>query len=149
MVKRKYAEEVILFADHQDAMNVKVEAEYKVKKAEELRKLSIIGSLLNFFPLFGSLAAVIISIICYKKLRCFSTAAKWGAFCAKWGWILCPIFPLDLIVALGGFRLGIYCSFFFPFFIVRYVKKRAAEEIVYAEAYLNDSTVVEVVHSSL
>lgn len=144
MAKRQVVYEEVIFSSYQDAVNTKQNAEQQIEQINKTKTLALIStgcfvvSLLGFLSGICISVSLVLAIICYAKVKCFSGAFKWGLNWAKWGWYLCPFFPADLIVAAVCLFLGAYCFFFVPALALRGIRKKAEEDIFYAEEYINE-----------
>lgn len=144
MAKRQVVYEEVVFSSYQDAVSTKEKAERQIKEINKTKPLALISTVCFIVALFGFLsgicisASLVLATICYAKVKCFSGACRWGLNWAKWGWYLCPIFPADLIVAAVCLFLGAYCFFFVPALALRGIRKRAEEDVFYADKYINE-----------
>lgn len=138
MSKKQLFEEM-KFDNYQYALDVKKDAENRLAKANSVFKLSIIGSV---FGIFGNrflllfIPAIIISIICYKKIGGFKTVFSWGWKLAQIGWFIVPVFPVDLLVGLLFFIAVPYFFLLHPIVLVYIFKKQAQKDIKQADEYL-------------
>ena len=57
---------------------------------------------------------------------------------AKFGWFIIPYFPLDLIIGLAAFFIGLYGLFFMPFFTIIHTKKQAIMDLEVADEFLRN-----------
>jgi hypothetical protein len=148
------------FDNYAYAVDVKEQAERRLKEVQAVWKMSIIASLCGIFAplasyilvrIFGTSAAiasasflsnicwivsVVLSIICYTKTGGLSTAFRWSWNIAKVAWFIIPYFPIDLILGLDGLLISLYILFFFPVFVMRHYKKQARKDLEDAENYL-------------
>lgn len=155
MAKRQVVYEEVVFSSYQDAVSTKEKAERQIEQIESTNMLAIISTVCFVVSLFGWMSGILISvslvlaIVCYAKVKCFSGAFKWGLNWAKWGWYLCPFFPADLIVAAVCLFLGAYCFFFVPALALRGIRKKAEEDIFYADEYINNYKAQQVGENNL
>ncbi len=56
----------------------------------------------------------------------------------KWGWFLCPIFPVDLAVAYVAFVVAVFLFFFVPIVFVWVRKNGLVEEYSRIKKYISD-----------
>lgn len=143
---RKQVVEEMVFDSYQDALAVKADAEETIENAEGVKTLALIGTICGIVAFitianpnlnFLLFVSIVISCVCYVKSRCFGGAFRWGLNLAKWGWYLCPFFPADLIVAAVCLFVGFGAFFLLPSLALRGVKKRAQEDLAYANEYLS------------
>lgn len=144
MAKRqKVMYEEMVFDNYQDAVNVKTKAEETLARIDRVKLLAILGTVagigwifLKFDLLF--FASFILSCICYAIVKCFGGAIKWAVNFSKFGWYICPFFPMDLIILLVFFFVGFFAFFFLPFFVVNGVKKQNTKDLECANEYLGN-----------
>ena len=155
MARRQVVYEEVVFSNYQDAVSTKEKAERQIEQIQSTNMLAIISTVCFVVSLFGWMSGIFISvslvlaIVCYAKVKCFSGAFKWGLNWAKWGWYLCPFFPADLIVAAVCLFLGAYCFFFVPALALRGIRKKAEEDIFYADEYINNYKAQQVGENNL
>lgn len=145
MQKRQVVVEEVTFENIQDAFNIKQRSETQIAAIEDCQMIALIGTVLGVVALLMSSVvsntvatiAVILSCGCYAKAKCFSRAFKWGFNWAKWGWILIPYFPFDLVAAAVALCGGIMAFFFFPALGLRGVKKQAELDLHSANEYID------------
>lgn len=134
-------EEVEFANNYAYAMQVKAEAEEKLQNIEKIWVISIIGSIcgvLSFASAICGMVSFVIACICYHKVGGFKVAIKWSWNFAKFGWFIVPYFPLDLIIGLAAFFIGLYGLFFMPFFTIIHTKKQAIMDLEVADEFLRN-----------
>lgn len=98
--------------------------------------LTPLVSLSEFFTCLFLIPVLFIPCFCYAKVKCFGYAIRWAIGGVKWGWLLCPLFPIDLLTAYFGLCLGGMAIVFFPAIVLRDVGKHTKEALCYANEYL-------------
>ena len=74
-------------------------------------------------PTILSYVAIIMSIVAYHKGGGFGKYMKTFGEIAKWGWLLIPIFPVDLCIAFMAVAFGFMLMLYMPIiFISLHVK---------------------------
>lgn len=134
MSKKQLFEEM-KFDNYQYALDVKKDAEERLAKADSVFKLSIIGSILGTWFLYG-IPALIIGIMCYKKTGGLKSAFSWGWKLAQFGWFIVPVFPIDIAVGLVSLIAVPYSLLFCPAVLVYIFKRQAKKDIEQADEYL-------------
>lgn len=141
--KTNLYEEVNLNNDWAYAAQVKEEAETMLENTQKVWTISIIGSvcggvgfLLAFNPIL-ILIAIVIAIICYRRVGGLVMAGRWAMKIGKIGWFVFPYFPIDIAIGTGAFTVGLLTLFFMPFFVVRHQKEQALLTIEQVERFLN------------
>lgn len=151
-MKRRQVVEEVIFDSYQEAVNVKENAEMKIEKINSCNILALIGticSLISMMIIYSKysdlliMVGVIISIVCYVKAKCFGGAFKWGLNLAKWGWYLCPFFPVDLVIGAMGLAVGFFSFFLFPSLALWGVKKQAQRDLDDANEFISNNQVQE------
>lgn len=139
-MEKKNLYEELVFDNYAYALEVKANAEEKLKLVNSVWMLSIIGSVCGAVGLFTAgfslVPAFVLACICYHKIGGFSVAAKWSWNFAKFGWFVVPYFPIDLGIGAMCFFAGLYVLFFLPYFVARHLKKQAEKDIEAAEEYM-------------
>ena len=173
--------EDIQFDSYAYAVDIKGQAERKLKAITDLKKSAIVGTLYGvialIIPFFFALLAVLLGalidagivsndqavvekiggalvvlafivkavfhlfsfVLCirvYKKIGGFRKAFQWSRNVTAFGWYVCPLFPIDLMVALICFLYSLYALFQLPYFIWRHYEKQEKKNLTDAEEYL-------------
>lgn len=87
-------------------------------------------------PTLLSYVAIIMSIVAYHKGGGFGKYMKTFKEIAKWGWLLIPIFPADLCVALMAIAIGLMLMLYFPIIFISMHVKSVNKNAVAAEDYI-------------
>ena len=87
-------------------------------------------------PTLLSYVAIIMSIVAYHKGGGFGKYMKTFKEIAKWGWLLIPIFPADLCVALMAIAFGLMLMLYFPIIFISMHVKSINKNSAAAEDYL-------------
>lgn len=90
----------------------------------------VLKASLMTLPTLFSYVAIAFSIVAYCKGGGFGKYMKTFGEIAKWGWLLIPIFPVDLCIAFMavafGFMLMLYMPIIFISLHVKSIQKNAA-----------------------
>lgn len=132
-------EEVEFANNYAYAMQVKAESEEKLQKVKKVWVISIVGSICGAFAFTNVICMMIsfiVACICYFQVGGIKIAINWSWKLAKFGWLVCPYFPVDLVVGLFAFFIGIYGLFFMPFFTVNHTRKQALMDLEAADSFL-------------
>ncbi len=76
------------------------------------------------------------SIVAYHKGGGFGKYMKTFKEIAKWGWLLIPIFPADLCVALMAIAFGLMLMLYFPIIFISMHVKSINKNSAAAEDYI-------------
>ena len=87
-------------------------------------------------PTILSYVAIIMSIVAYHKGGGFGKYMKTFKEIAKWGWLLIPIFPADLCVALMAIAFGLMLMLYFPIIFISMHVKSINKNSAAAEDYI-------------
>ena len=87
-------------------------------------------------PTMLSYVAIIMSIVAYHKGGGFGKYMKTFKEIAKWGWLLIPIFPADLCVALMAIAFGLMLMLYFPIIFISMHVKSINKNSAAAEDYI-------------
>ena len=134
MSKKQLFEEM-KFDNYLYAVDFREDALERFNKADSVFKLSIIGSILGTWFLFG-IPAIIIGIMCYKKTGGLKTAFSWGWKLAQFGWFVVPVFPIDLLIGFVFLLFVPYSLLFCPAVLVYIFRRQAQKDIEQADEYL-------------
>lgn len=148
MAKKQVVVEEMVFENYEDAVLVKENAEFQIEQIDSCKTLAIIGTVcgaIGWLPIGPTgyiwLASIVIACVCYAKVKCFGGAFRWGINLAKVAYFLCPLFPLDLMLAAGGLMFGFFGFLSLPYLALRGIRKQAVEELGYANDYLKKKQV--------
>lgn len=99
-------------------------------------KIEIISNACFIISVIGAIVAYIIG-------GGFGSAVKFAVKLAKWGWFICPVFPIDILVFIVVLILAIIAFFFLPviFVFLHYRQVKADKDA--AETYLSYCEPVE------
>ena len=134
MSKKQLFEEM-KFDNYQYALDVKKDAEERLAKANSVFTLSIIGTILGFCGPLSALA-IVIGIICYKKIGGLKKAFSWGWKLAQFGWFVVPVFPIDIAIGFAFLIFVPLSLLFYPVVHVYIFKRQAKNDIEQADEYL-------------
>lgn len=153
------------FDSAQFAQDVLVEMETKLEKSKKALKISAIASVLGGLGLMGMCCAengssagallaiflpvaVVMAIVSYVIGGGILTGIRWAGKIAFLGWLITPIFPVDLLIGFCALIFACYALFLFPIVIVSLnyfqVKKNrdeAAAYLSYCRPVSDESTV--------
>ncbi|MCR5324604.1 MAG: hypothetical protein K6E85_15215 [Lachnospiraceae bacterium] len=99
-------------------------------------KSSFLLSLNGVIQTILFIALIVLTVIVYKKAGGFGDFAKMMGRFGKWGWMIVPFFPIDIIVGLGVFMFGIAALLYLTIFFLWYRKRRLNKDIALAEDYI-------------
>ena len=98
--------------------------------------VTTMGYLLLTIPALFQYVAIAVSIVAYHKGGGFGKYMKTFKEIAKWGWLLIPIFPADLCVALMAIAFGLMLMLYFPIIFISMHVKSINKNSVAAEDYI-------------
>lgn len=98
--------------------------------------VTTMGYLLLTIPALFQYVAIAVSIVAYHKGGGFGKYMKTFKEIAKWGWLLIPIFPADLCVALMAIAFGLMLMLYFPIIFISMHVKSINKNAVAAEDYI-------------
>ena len=87
-------------------------------------------------PTLLSYVAIIMSIVAYHKGGGFGKYMNTFKEIAKWGWLLIPIFPADIFVALTAIGFGLTVMLYFPLAFISMHVNSIRKNTAAAEAYI-------------
>lgn len=87
-------------------------------------------------PTLLSYVAIIMSIVAYHKGGGFGKYMKTFKEIAKWGWLLIPIFPADIGVAMMAICFGLVLMLYFPIIFISMHVKSIRKNSAAAEDYI-------------
>lgn len=87
-------------------------------------------------PMILSYVAIILSIVAYHKGGGFGKYMNTFKEIAKWGWLLIPIFPADLCIALMAIACGLMIMLYFPLAFISMHVNSIRKNTAAAEAYI-------------
>ena len=90
-------------------------------------------------PMLLGYASIIFSIIAYHKGGGFGKYMNTFKEIAKWGWLLIPIFPADIFVALTAIGFGLTVMLYFPLGFISMHVNSIRKNTAAAEAYIRRS----------
>ena len=96
----------------------------------------IIRSTFLTIPTMLSYVAIVMSIVAYHKGGGFGKYMKTFKEIAKWGWLLIPIFPADLCIALMAIACGLMIMLYFPLAFISMHVNSIRKNTAAAEAYI-------------
>ena len=168
MAKQVYSFESAEFAA-QEYMSAKARVELIDSLLPEARKstlqeigiimgLGFLASLAEKVPVLGTLLALALFIVTtgafiYNVKNYYSKVSGGAAFAtigniAKWGWILVPIFPIDIFVGLTILVYGFAAMLMLPSLYLRLIrnteKKRLEEAEMFVGLYAETDSVFEM-----
>ena len=91
-------------------------------------------------PTLLSYVAIIMSIVAYHKGGGFGKYMKTFKEIAKWGWLLIPIVPADLCVALMAIAIGLMLMLYFPLIFISMHEKSIRKNSLAAEDFIRRSS---------
>ena len=86
-------------------------------------------------PVFLFPIAMVLGVVSYVLGSGFGEAVASVGRIAKWGWILVPVFPVDIVVGMVALFFGIAGLFFFPAFVLLDARKKAYKDLREAARY--------------
>ncbi len=99
-----------------------------------------LGYMLITIPALFQYVAIAISIVAYHKGGGFGKYMKTFKEIAKWGWLLIPIFPADLCVALMAIAFGLMVMLYFPLIFISMHEKSIRKNSLAAEDFIRRSS---------
>ena len=99
-------------------------------------KIEIISNACFIISIVGAIAAYIIG-------GGFGSAIKLAVKLAKWGWFICPTFPIDILVFIVVLVFAVIAFFFLPLIFVFLHYRQVKADKVAAETYLSYCEPVE------
>ncbi len=96
----------------------------------------IIRSAFLTIPTMLSYVAIVMSIVAYHKGGGFGKYMKTFKEIAKWGWLLIPIFPADIGVAMMAICFGLVLMLYFPLIFISMHEKSIRKNSLAAEDYI-------------
>jgi hypothetical protein len=91
-------------------------------------------------PTIFSYGAIVMSIVAYHKGGGFGKYMKTFKEIAKWGWLLIPIFPADIGVAMMAICFGLVLMLYFPIIFISMHVKSIRKNSAAAEDYIRRCT---------
>jgi len=98
--------------------------------------VTTMGYLLLTIPALFQYVAIAVSIVAYHKGGGFGKYMKTFKEIAKWGWLLIPIFPVDIGVALMAIAFGLTVMLYFPLLFISMHEKSIRKNSLAAEDYI-------------
>ena len=98
--------------------------------------IALLKTSLLTLPTLLSYVAIVMSIVAYHKGGGFGKYMKTFKEIAKWGWLLIPIFPADLCVALMAIAIGLMLMLYFPLIFISMHEKSIRKNSLAAEDYI-------------
>lgn len=140
MKEKKGFYKEIYFNNCQEAAKVKEESEEQLRVAESVKKTAKIATVFGFIgliPIFSIFltVALVMGLICYKKIGGFSTAFNWAVNVGTVGWLFVPI-PLNLMACPLAFVVAFVAALCLPYFVLRSHMKQLTMNIEKADEFL-------------
>jgi len=98
--------------------------------------VTTMGYLLLTIPALFQYVAIAVSIVAYHKGGGFGKYMNTFKEIAKWGWLLIPIFPADLCIALLAIACGLSIMLYFPLAFISMHVNSIRKNTAAAEAYI-------------
>lgn len=95
-----------------------------------------LGYIIMTIPALLQYVAIAVSIIAYHKGGGFGKYMKTFKEIAKWGWLLIPIFPADLCVALMAIAFGLTVMLYFPVIFISMHEKSIRKNSAAADDFI-------------